>query len=425
MSTSSAARGRKKTEPLWPLPGPDGRIDEPALGKGFKTLREAARDKLASCTLPRSDDELWRFTSPQLFALREAGKSSGCAVNLQSFRGRDTAAGLSGLRVLHGEEAWEREADLFRHLLNSEQEDIAAQGFVHLQTALTSSLHLLVVEKNVRLETPLLLSQLPLKQESAQCVPWIVVLLQPGAQIVLIEDLVFEYAGVYFPRLEFVARDNSVLDFVSLQRLGGQSSYLGRQRFHLQRDVTARVMHAFLGGRACRLDLECRLAGQGSAIDLRSLYIADGERHVDFHPTQEHLAAHCQSQLLCKGIVRDKARAVYYGYIRVAEGAQKTDAYQTNRNLLFSSQARADSIPNLEIKANDVRCSHGSSVGQVGADELFYLMSRGLRREAAEQLLVEGFFEEVLSGFSGREVYDVLNKAIMGRLRNGSGSSGN
>jgi Fe-S cluster assembly protein SufD len=143
------------------------------------------------------------------------------------------------------------------------------------------------------------------------------------------------------------------------------------------------------------------------AIDHGSLDISELPSDFDLAvictPVQQialdvlHLAPHCRSDLFTKGVIKDSARSVYYGYIRVAEGAQRTDAYQTNRNLLLSPSACADSIPNLEIKANDVRCSHGASVSSVSAEDMFYLMARGLSRNSAEELLVEGFLSELLT----------------------------
>lgn len=424
ISRTAAEKGTKGSH--WVVPGGDGLVNFGKaldLGCEFESLRLEAAARVIPDKLPQTGDELWRFTRPQQFQVDDPTQTCGCEISLAPWGDISARSGMCGLGLLKGREAVAAELDLFKYLAGKGQDDISAQVPVNLQTALTASIHLLVVEKNARISKPLLLSQIPLERSCAQAVPWIVVLLQPGAQLTLVEDLNFDFDGLFYPRLEIVARDNSVFDFVSMQRLNSKASYLGRHRFHLERDVSARVLHAFLGSRVSRLDLECRLLGQGASIDLRSVYVADGKGHIDFHPTQEHISPHCQSRLLSKGVVRDRARAVYYGYIRVAEGAQKTDAYQTNRNLLFSSEARADSIPNLEIKANDVRCSHGSSVGQVGAEELFYLMSRGLGREAAEKLLVEGFFEEVLAGYLNPEICAAAGAAVVERLKHGSGSS--
>jgi len=149
---------------------------------------------------------------------------------------------------------------------------------------------------------------------------------------------------------------------------------------------------------------------------LTALHVGDKKQHMAFHSVQSHLAPHCRSDLMCKNAMKNTARSVYYGYIRVAEKAHQTDAYQTNRNLLLSPLARADSIPNLEIKANDVKCSHGASVSQVSDEELFYFQSRGLTKMQAEQLLTEGFFHDVLSRLSHQPIREQLSNEVFSKL---------
>jgi Fe-S cluster assembly protein SufD len=148
------------------------------------------------------------------------------------------------------------------------------------------------------------------------------------------------------------------------------------------------------------------------------LYFGDGDQHFDHNTRQDHIAPHAKSDLLYEGALDGKARAVFRGIIKVHRGAQQTDAYQTNRNLLLSPHARADSLPNLEIEADDVRCSHGASVGQLDQEHLFYLMSRGLSRSQAERLVVLGFLGEVLSrlpmgGVAGK-VTAIVEKKLHG-----------
>jgi Fe-S cluster assembly protein SufD len=147
------------------------------------------------------------------------------------------------------------------------------------------------------------------------------------------------------------------------------------------------------------------------------VYFTDGSQHFDHRSLQDHIAPHCTSDLLYKGALRDSSRVVYSGLIRVAPGANGTDAYQTNRNVVLSDEAKADSIPNLEIENNDVRCSHAASVGPVDEDEIFYLQTRGISREEAERLIVTGFFQEVLDRVPLEEVRSGLESAIEAELR--------
>jgi len=171
-----------------------------------------------------------------------------------------------------------------------------------------------------------------------------------------------------------------------------------------------------LGARLGKTRMESRLRGEGSTAKLTGTYVLDADRHVDLDTTQEHDAANATSDLYFKGVLTDRARAVWRGVIRVAEGAQKTDAYQENRNLLLSPRAHADSIPGLEIRANDVRCTHGATVGQVDQEALHYLMSRGLERPDAERLIVQGFFAEALALIKAEPVREAIGTALQARL---------
>ena len=146
-------------------------------------------------------------------------------------------------------------------------------------------------------------------------------------------------------------------------------------------------------------------------------YFADGTQHLDYDTFQEHIAPSTTSDFAFKGALRDTARAVWRGMIRVEEGAQKTNAYQENRNLLLSKSAHADSIPGLEIMANDVRCTHGATLGQVDREQLFYLMARGLSpRRRPSALIVRGFFQDVLDRIELEPVRDALAAALEARI---------
>ena len=145
-------------------------------------------------------------------------------------------------------------------------------------------------------------------------------------------------------------------------------------------------------------------------------YYLTGREHVDYDTTQEHAAPDTTSDLAFKGVLDDRARAVWRGVIRVDKGAQKTDAYQENRNLLLSTDAQATPIPGLEIEANDVRCTHGATVGQVDSAQLFYLMARGLDRTEAQRMIVRGFFEPVLERIGSPQARERLAAALESRI---------
>jgi Fe-S cluster assembly protein SufD len=216
--------------------------------------------------------------------------------------------------------------------------------------------------------------------------------------------------------VEVFARDGAQVQYVSLQRLGKGAFYQSQQRTLAGRDATLDTLNVSLGASTTRVDLNARLLGPGANSDMLGLYFGDGDQHFDHNTSQDHVAPNASSDLLYKGALAGRSRAVFRGIIRVHPGAQRTDAYQTNRNLLLSNEARADSLPNLEIQADDVKCSHAATVGQLEEDALFYLMARGLSREQAERLVVLGFLGEVLRRLPMGGVVEKAMKVITEKL---------
>jgi Fe-S cluster assembly protein SufD len=184
--------------------------------------------------------------------------------------------------------------------------------------------------------------------------------------------------------------------FVNTQDLGQQVYDLRSQTAVLDRDSRLEWLTVTLGGRVSRSSQHTVLRQPGAEAVITGLYLPDGKQHIAFDTLQDHVAANCTSDLLYQGALLGKSRSVYEGTIRAWPGAQKTNAYQSNRNLLLSKKARSDSLPRLEIEANDLRCSHGATVSPVDEGQVFYLMSRGIPRADAVRLIVEGFFRPSL-----------------------------
>jgi len=195
---------------------------------------------------------------------------------------------------------------------------------------------------------------------------------------------------------EIIVGSGAKVRHAHIQLLGQGFYHFHRQRAHLQRDAALNDLVVNMGATISRADVQSEMLGAGSSSEMLGLYFTSGKEHVDHYTLQHHLADHAHSDVLYKGAAKDQSRTVYAGLIKVGVGAQKTDAYQTNRNLLLSEDARSDSVPQLEIGANDVKCSHGSSTAPVEPGELFYLMSRGLPRHMAQQILVKGHMTDVL-----------------------------
>jgi Fe-S cluster assembly protein SufD len=272
------------------------------------------------------------------------------------------------------------------------------------------------VPKGVELEKPLYVQV----TSSGGPLFWrMVVIADEGARFTVIEDLsstgddTVAYTNAV---VELFVDQAAKIEYVSLQNLSKETWHFGRHKAWLERDSELDWVIGGFGSKRGKVWIENDLAGPGATSRVTGAYFADGDQHLDYDTFQEHIAPNTESDFAFKGALRENASAVWRGMIRVEEGAQKTNAYQENRNLLLSDKAHADSIPGLEIMANDVRCTHGATLGKVNREELFYLMARGLSRAEAERLIVRGFFQDVLDRIDLVPVREALGAALEARI---------
>ena len=217
--------------------------------------------------------------------------------------------------------------------------------------------------------------------------------------------------------VELYVGEGSTLRYVSLQNWERNVLHFNTIRSETEKDATIKSLVVSFGSQLSRTNVEAGLTAPGSDSEMLGIYFADQNQVLDHHTLQDHISPNAHSDLLYKGALRDESLAVFSGLIRVEPGAQKTDAYQTNRNLILGTDdAFAVSLPNLEIMADDVKCSHGSTTGQVDETELFYLMSRGIPRREAEKLVVFGFFGEITSRIPLKGLKEKLDRAIEGKI---------
>ena len=195
---------------------------------------------------------------------------------------------------------------------------------------------------------------------------------------------------------EIFAGEGSQVAYVAVQKWGRNVWHFSDQRAELLKDARLRLFNVTLGGKFSKTRVEAALAGEGANAELKAIYFASGQQFFDFHTLQDHLVGNTRSDLLFKGALSDVSRTVYAGLIRIEKHAARSDAYQANRNLVLSDKAKATSIPMLEIDNNDVRCTHGATVGPVDPEHLFYLRSRGIPEATAKRMLIQGFFGDVL-----------------------------
>ena len=222
---------------------------------------------------------------------------------------------------------------------------------------------------------------------------------------------------------ELIVGDNAHLRYLSVQEHGSRTWHLGLQRALVGRDATLKTSAVVLGGDYARLRSESVLQGEGGESDQLAVYFADGSQMLDFRTLQDHDAPRTRSDLLFKGAVEDDARSVYSGLVHLRKTAQKSNASQTNRNLVLTEGASAESIPNLEIEANDVKCSHASTVGPIDDDQLYYLESRGIPPDDAERLIVLGFFDDVLERLPVSALSQGLRRSVVEKLEHGRAHS--
>jgi Fe-S cluster assembly protein SufD len=378
-------------------------VSEPAWLAG---KRAAARERYDALPVPSNREEAWRYTNLRGFD-PDAFTTGPSAVTLSEDELPDG--------VVFGSLA--RAAAEHPQLVERHYGAVVAEGekFAAGNAARWDDGVFLHVAAGVEVDTPLR-ARLDVAGEGTAQYYRALIVLEPGARATFVEEFTSDAAGYLNVVVELVVGDGAKLEYVTIQEHEHGTRQFGTHRATVGRDAELDWVAIGLGGTRAKSRMESYLADQGANVKVTGAYFLRESEHADYDTTQEHAAPNTTSDLFFKGVLADSARAVWRGVIRVDKGAQRTDAYQENRNLLLSREAHADSIPGLEIEANDVRCTHGATVGQIDKMQLFYLMSRGLSRAQAEQLIVRGFFQPVLDRIGSDEVRETLAAAIEQRL---------
>jgi len=277
---------------------------------------------------------------------------------------------------------------------------------------------LVVVPKGVELEQPLAVRIVNSGDQRALFFR-LLVIAEPESRFSLIEEYVSasgEVSGYTNAVAELFVEQAAKLEYVSIQSLSLETWHFASHHARVERDAELDWVAGGFGSKKGKVWIENDLTGPGATSRVTGAYFADGSQHLDYDTYQLHSAPNTTSDFAFKGALRDHATAVWRGMIRVEEDAQRTNAYQENRNLMLSPTTHAVPIPGLEILANDVRCTHGATVGQVDREQLFYLMARGLSRGEAERLIVRGFFTDVLDRIELEPVREALGEALEARI---------
>lgn len=398
-------------------------------------LRLQAWQTFESLPWPKPSDEAWRRTrltgfildKYQPFATAAPGEVTDLiqheldemesAASLVFQNGdvihRETRADLAGQGVIFTDlrRAVAEHGDLVRRYFMTDVVKPEQNKFTALHAALWDSGAFVYVPKNVKVDLPL---QVILHQATAGVGGYHHTLLvaEEGAEVTLVDDLVGGQNGLQSSVVELVLKDNSVVRYMNLQDFDHTTWNFLTGRAAMQRNADLRWIQVSWGSRLTKAFLDVDLMAEGGHAELLGIYFPTGRQHIDHQTLQIHRAPHCFSDLLFNGALKDRSRSVYMGVIKVFKGAQKTDAYQRNGNLILDGTARADSIPGLEIEADDVRCTHAATAAQVEDEYVFYLMARGLTRPQAERMIVQGFFQAVLDRVPVESVVRKLEHVI-------------
>jgi Fe-S cluster assembly protein SufD len=350
-----------------------------------QALRDAAFQRFAELGFPTTRDEEWRFTNVAPFARTEWHRS---------------------LTVAAPKVAEEARPHLAQHA------PFDRNAFVALNTAFLNQVTFVQVPRGAILEQPIeVLHEAPGGSEPLAFHPRTLILVGPNAQCTIVET--YLGTGAYFTNAvtEIVAGEGAVIDHYKLQQESPEAFHVATMHATLGRSANFSSHSISLGGALVRNDANVTLS-EGTEATLNGLYIVNGRQHVDNHTQIDHAKPHGTSHELYKGILDGHATAVFNGRIIVRKDAQKTDSKQTNKNLVLSDEAVINTKPELQILADDVRCTHGATIGQLDAEALFYLQSRGIGRRQARDLLTYAFAQDIIDRVKVPALKDQLEKVL-------------
>jgi Fe-S cluster assembly protein SufD len=360
----------------------------------------ALEEQWRTVELPTTDAEIWRY-------------SRIAELDLGSFEPAVSTPDVSGparfVRV---------GVDLV-DLFDGDRPDV----FADLNADFAATTHVVVPAGEI-VDQPIVVTH-AVPSRSVMVCPRLVIEAGRDSQVTVIERFTSDADGraLVLPVLQVRAADAARVQYLGVQELSTATWSIGHQQAVGDRDSSTLLASVALGGDYARVRTEARLIGAGGSTRQVALYFAGGDQMHDFRTIQDHAAPHTTSDLLFKGAVQDRSKSVYTGLIRIRENAKGTSAFQTNRNLTLSEGAWAESVPNLDIQTNDVKCSHASTVGPIDDDQRFYLESRGIRPEVAERLVVLGFFDEVLEQLPAGDLAGELRQRVAAKLKIGEGES--
>lgn len=404
-------------------------------------MRRAAWNRFQEAAMPTRSEEEWMRTDIRLFHLDRFGlptalpsqaevppallneglEVAGHCTSLDSHTiSSDLASQWAEKGVLYGglDELVVEHESLLRPFFERKVIDPEFDKFSALQAACFSGGNLLFVPRGVTVDQPF--HALDAMTDGGVDLSRTMVILEDDAEATLVSETASPHEsakGLHCGSIELMVAPNARLRYVNLQNWGSGVWHFAHQKGIVDRDAQLQWTIGALGARLAKVNQHVSLVGAGAWAQVNGVMFTEGKQHLSYHTLQHHLAGSCRSDLLYKAALQDTSRTVWRGMIQVDKGAQKTDAYQRNDNLMLSLNSRADSIPGLEIEADDVRCTHGSTSGRVDDEQIFYCQNRGLTRNEAIRMVVTGFFQQVFDRITIESVREALGRAIARRVR--------
>ncbi len=418
-------------------------LAESPLSDRWKQWKRECWETFQELPMPRARDEHWRFATRinfdlEAFALPSAVGDEEAAEAISRsdlVRNRTARFVFADNRLVHREdvpeefsrkgvvflpltEAVRQNADLVEKFLFQESTHLGSDKFHALHNAYSEGGYLLYVPDNVEIDQPFVTYHWQ-AAPGAALFPHILVVGGKNSRFTVVdvqESLRGDRECFACAVGNVFADDGAKVFRKTVQNFNSRAVSFQLDTNNVGRDTSVRAINLNLGSQRARFENEVRINGAGSDVKLYSLTVAENDQEFDQRTLQIHNAPNAVSDLLYKNALLDHSRTIFSGLIKVAENAQQTDAYQTNRNLLLNGEAQANSLPGLEIEANDVKCSHGATTGQLDEEELFYFLQRGIPKRIALQLLVFGFFEEVIEQFDNEELEENLRELIRAKF---------
>jgi Fe-S cluster assembly protein SufD len=388
----------------------------------FQERRNSARQKADEAGLPSFEEEIWRYTpiADLDVSKYQLGAPGGSMVDFGLTAGLDEEA-AAVIHIVDGQvvsisvhdEAVTVLTDgtEFENLIGSVMQT-GADVFSDYNFAFCSAPIVIHIASNAAIADPVLIRQ-HTTTDGLAWFPRVLVDVGENSEATVVEHQTSpNIDALVCPVTELKVNQAGRLRYLTVQEHGPRIWQIATQTAEIDRDAHLAVSQIALGGEYARARIETKMIGQGSSGNISAVYFGRANAQHDFRTFQRHNAPHTNSNLLFKGVVDDRSRAIYTGLIRIEPDAAGVNAYQTNRTLKLSDEAWAESVPNLEIENNDVRCSHASAVGPIDQDQRFYLESRGVPEETAEALIVRGFFGDVLDELPVAAVSDAVNARI-------------